>query len=229
MPTAEEMFDRWKRIAKDTLPRPWTQENLAGFFQLFRPDGEGLDAVFKDVVGAGEILPRLLEVYRATAEGWDQDGEDAYFIVRHPEPISTAQASMLARSHLDQLAAIAQEMNDVEAVELLLRPLSLVVVEGETPWPPDDDDPETLIYEMRGDFMASLEPLESHALLMKEGLYYIACDYRLQHHILWPLYRHATSIKEPFEPYFRLWKHGIGLRFAGEVVNVYVPVGKLLR
>jgi len=109
---------------------------MAGFFQCFRPDGEGLAEAFEGVEGADEILPRLLEVYEVTADDWQRDG--------------TYDACS------------------------------------------------------------------------------VACDYNLQYHILWPLYRQATTIEEPFRPYFDLWKHGSGYRFAGkEAVRVYVPAGKL--
>jgi hypothetical protein len=47
---------------------------------------------------------------------------------------------------------------------------------------------------------------------------------------LWPLYRHASEIEEPFGPHFELWRHGVGFRFlSGEAVRAYVPAGKLTR
>jgi hypothetical protein len=225
MPTAEEMFARWKWMAGDTSPRPWSSENMAGFFQLFRPLGDGVEAAFDGVAGAEDLLPRLLDVYRATAAGWSREGHaDAYFLVRHPLTLPRADVADLLRSHLGRLAAAAAEVGDDEASGLLGGPLRLEVVEGQTPWPPGDDDPETLIYEMTGDFVRSLSPRPSHALLMGEAFYHIACDYGLRHHLLWPLYRHATDIEEPFLPYFELWRHGIGYRFVGEEkVVAFVP------
>jgi hypothetical protein len=228
MPTEEEMFARWKALAGDRSTRPWSRENMAGFFQMFRPHGEGLEVAFEGVVGTEEILLRLLDVYRATAAGWADDaGQDAYFIVRNPRPITEAAVLDLVRSHLRKLAAMAAAVGDREASRLLGMPLRLEAVEGQTPWPPAPDDPETLIAEMVGDFMASLRPRESQALLMQEGFYTIACDCNLKHHLLWPLYREAAGIDEPFLPYFELWRHGVGLRFAGEdAVKAYVPEGK---
>jgi hypothetical protein len=47
--------------------------------------------------------------------------------------------------------------------------------------------------------------------------------------ILWPLYKDATPIEEPFRPYFDLWRHGAGFRFIDEqTVRVYVPEGKMV-
>lgn len=226
----EKMLDRWKRIAGDSSPRPWTEDDLGMYFQRFRPDGAGVAAAFEGVEGGDEILPRLIEVYRATATGWDrEDGCDGYFIVRDPAPLSVERATTLLRLHLDSLAAMSEAVGCDELTGTLRSPLVLEAVEGETPWPPGDDDPETLIYDVTCQFMESLTPRESAAHLLGEAFYTIACDYNLQHHILWPLYRDATPIVEPFEPYFELWKHGAGFRFTDErTVRVFVPEGRLL-
>ena len=75
--------------------------------------------------------------------------------------------------------------------------------------------------------MESLSPRESAAFLMGEAFWTIDCDHNLQYHILWPLYRHAAPIEEPFRHYFDLWKHGAGFRFADQqTVRVYVPEGR---
>jgi hypothetical protein len=224
------MLERWKALAGDTSPGPWAPDHMAGFFQRFRPDGRGLPQAFEGVVGGDEILPRLLEVYRATADGWRGGGDyDGYFVVRNPGPTPASRAEDLIRRHLGRVAAMAEAVGDDELASLLGRPLRVEVAEGEAPWPPGEDAPESLIYEATGEFMGSLTPLESDALLMREGLYTIACDYNLQYHCLWPLYRHASTIEEPFGPYFDLWKQGFGYRFMSEAdVRVYVPEGKLM-
>jgi len=124
---------------------------------------------------------------------------------------------------------MAEAVGDDELASLLGCPLRVEVVEGAAPWPPGEDAPESLIAEATGEFMGSLTPLESDALSMREGLYTIACDYNLQYHRLWPLYRHASPIEEPFGPSFDLWEQGWGYRFTSEAdVRVYVPEGKLM-
>jgi hypothetical protein len=229
--TPEEMFAYWKQLAGDDSPREWQRENLGMYFQQFRPHGAGVEAVFAGVVGAEELLPRLLEVYEATAEGGEHD---FYFIVRQPRALSAERATELCQDHLGEIARIAGKFEAEEgdaAYDLvrLLDPLPTVrVVKGECPWPPDDDDPESLIYEVSCDFMRYLEfeltPVESHAHLLDEALYSLACDPYVKYHILWPLYRHLTEMSEPFESYFELWKHGAGYRFDEQGgVAVYVP------
>src|SRR6185369_13799421 len=66
--TDQQMFARWKKLLGDTSEIPWTApEYMVGFFQGFRPHGDGLAAAFEGVVGADEILPRLMEVYPVAA------------------------------------------------------------------------------------------------------------------------------------------------------------------
>jgi hypothetical protein len=216
---------RWKALVGDTSSESWDTENMAGFFQNFRPDGAGLRDVFEGVEAADEILPRLLEVYRATAIGWQGDGWcDGYFVVRNPPPLADSGAANLVRLHLERVAAMAGAVGHGELTAIAGGDLHYEVVGSEAPGDPDRDGRDTLIYEAIGDFIGSLAPRKSDALLMKEGLYTIACDANIQYHILWPLYRHASGIEEPFRPYFNLWKHGVSFRFSGkDTVRVYVP------
>lgn len=232
----EEMLAYWKSLVGDGSLAAWQPENMGMFFQAFRPNGQGVEAAFDGVVGAEQILPRLMQVYEATAAGWEPEGRsDWYFVVRQPTPLAAERAEELCTEHLQKVAQLAKEFeaagdeDTVAELQALLDPLPRVeVVQGETPQPPDDDDPEGLIYEVTNDVMRylrwNLKPVESHAHLMDEALYTLACDYSLAYHILWPLYRHLTPVSEPFAAYFELWQHGAGYRFhQSDQVTVYVP------
>jgi len=224
------MLERWKALAGDTSPEPWTPDQMAGFFQCFRPDGQGLSQAFEGVECGEEILARLLEIYRATADGWlRENSHDGYFIVRNPPPTTSSQAEDLVRKHLKRVVAMAEAIGRAELTALLRQPPRIELTHGEAPSPSlDYDGPDSMIYEATNDFMHSLTPRESEALLMEEAMYAIACDYNLQYHCLWPLYRDATPIEEPFAPYFELWKRNLDYRFTGDSeVRVYVPEGTL--
>jgi hypothetical protein len=215
--TEDQNLVRWRKLMDAA-----SQDGLVGFFQKFRPHGNGLTAAFEGVVGADEFLPRLLRIYQATAEGWDET--DAYFVVRRPTPLSQEKAKQFATLYLQKMGEVAAEVGNADLVQLL-KPLPRIeIVVGKAPWPPGQDDPETLIYEARTDFILSLTPQDSQVLLLDDALYHIACDYFLRDYVLWPLYKHSTAIADPFEPYFDLWEHGAAIRFQGDdVVKVYVP------
>src|SRR3954469_15159529 len=109
MSSDEAMLVRWKAIAGDTSPGTWTEDDLAGFFQRFRPDGAGVSEAFEGIEGAAETLPRLLAVYEATADGWPrEETHDGYFIVRNPSPLTAARTTGLLRLHPGRLAAMSE-------------------------------------------------------------------------------------------------------------------------
>jgi hypothetical protein len=167
----ETTLESWKFLAGDTSPESWTPDHMATFFQCFRPDGQGLSQAFEGVVRGDEILARLLEVYRSTADGWQgEDTSDGYFLVRNPSTTPASRVEDLIRRHLGRIAAMAEAVGHDELSSILGRPLRIEVVEGQAPWPPEEDAPESLIYDAIGDFMGSLTPRESEALLMGEGL-----------------------------------------------------------
>ena len=198
-----------------------SEADLFGFFQAFRPDGTGLDDALRGAVGADEVLPRLLEVYRATAPGWDP--ADAYFLVRQPEPLSSAVAADLALAHVGAMREIGHALGRGDLEAALGTAPSIQYAQGAAP-PPESAGLEMEVYELATDFVAGLSPVESDLLLLGEAAYGIACDYYVRHHVLWPLYRADSPVRDPFSPYFRLWRQGAALRFAGrERLVVYVP------
>src|SRR5262249_11045345 len=147
----------------------------------------------------------------------------AYFIVHRPAPATKQRLVNLTIQHLRNVKRIAEsyppswsESDDIDEDALagpwelahLLEELPEIEVRHEAAPAepqPDDDAPESLIYDVVGDWFADLQPIQSEALLLGEAFYSIACDYFIAHYLMWPLYRNATDIEEPFVPYFELW------------------------
>ncbi|MBI2804774.1 MAG: hypothetical protein HYX68_07300 [Planctomycetes bacterium] len=229
-----ERLAYWKSIANDAVRAAGregvgkfeeivfrNEDDLFGFFDCFRPHGAGLEKVFADVVGGDEILQRVLRIYQsketATAFG--------YFVIRRPIPATPERLVELTTQHLDKMLQIAISFDDA----WLARELEKVVeikIKRETISQKTRCDPdarEGYVYEVTGDWFRELEPMPSDALWMREAFYSIACDYNIARYLMWPLYRHATEIADPFAPYFELWTHG-ALPYFGEpgLVTVYV-------
>jgi len=203
-------LERWKLARRSALSDSATEADLFGFFQAFRPEGKGLEEVFAGVVGGSELLQRLLELYRATAIGWEP--HDAYFLVKAPQPLPEKEIMRLAGLHRDSMAQVAGLAGAPELESFLGRgsECSLVAKVESTALAMDAN---LKVYEAAVDFMSSLPGRESEALLLGEAYYGIACDYFLKSYLLWPLYREASSIDEPFRAYFQLWKHGLRCDF----------------
>ncbi|MEM6689083.1 MAG: hypothetical protein AAF664_06625, partial [Planctomycetota bacterium] len=87
------------------------RDKLIGFFQAFRPDGDGLGGYFQDLSTqsnppfdepTGRSLDkRLRRLYQAAGDNRrPSGGRDVYFVVRKPEPLDPDIAETLAMSWL---------------------------------------------------------------------------------------------------------------------------------
>jgi len=197
---------------------------LIGFFQHFRPCGEGVEDVFEDVVLGDEISARIKTIYEATAEGYDP--RDMYFEVKSPPAMAETEIKALVGSHVRNLLAIAKIEHN-ETVSSALDPLPKIELFNmdEVAEEGDCESVESVIAEMCGDYLLGLSSVDSQALLLEEAFYSVASNYNLVCYLLWPLYRHAASINEPFEPIFELWRHGIRLQVLNDLsmIRVLVP------
>lgn len=109
-----------KQLAGDTSGGSWAAENLAGFFQDFRPDGERLRPLFADIPGGLGVFQRLREVYDATTTGYRRSGSvDAYFIVHEPRPSTVEELRVLAVAQLTNWRLMAVERHETELVNML--------------------------------------------------------------------------------------------------------------
>jgi hypothetical protein len=175
----------------------------------------GCGKAFEGVARGDEIVPRLLNVYHATKEGWvTKEGYDAYFIVRRPPLIASKELEGLAHQHLEKIRQIAVAGDHQELANLLESGPNIEIKEGEAFSPSALESPEIMIHETVGDWFFSLKPASSDAELMREAFYTIACDYDLARYLMWPWHRDCTTIEEPFEPYFQLWRHGMTICFS---------------
>lgn len=221
MATKRQILQRWKSLIGYTAPGPWNEDHMEGYFQHFRPDGRGVEAVFEGVQLAEEILPRLMQVYEATAR--DFAPSDWYFEVKRPLASSAAEAQRLLEDDLGKMAEIARFQKDAELLASL-DPLPSIRVEAGR-GPPKQTDRSSFelhLSDAISDFVLSLKPRKSHALLLHEALSSIAASDKLADYILWPLYREASPVEEPFGPTFEMWRRGIDWSFEDDGrVRVY--------
>ncbi|WP_165068789.1 hypothetical protein [Paludisphaera rhizosphaerae] len=181
--------------------------------------------VLAGVEAGDEIVPRLLSVYRAAAEGWppDYDEYDAYFNVFDPSPITASYAVELVLGHLLNVKLMAQ-IRGLDGPVAVLEPLPRVeIIQRVEPWGQGQEDLEFIIHTAIKSYMGALSPRESPILALEEAFQSFA-DVNLRHFVLWPLYRDASTIEEPFQPFFDLWRHGVEFHFGNDGdVRVHVP------
>jgi hypothetical protein len=228
-----ERLAYWKSVAVDAVraarrvgvreqePRALKiEDDLFGFFDWFRPDGAGLEKVFVNLVGGDEILQRTRTIYELNGTST----ESGDFVVHRPRPATLEKLLDLTTQHLEKMRQIARSLGEGIVTELEVRPEIEIKREAIAPRTQSNHyTPEADIYDVTGGWFGDLRPLQSEALLLGEAFFSIASDYRIAHHLLWPLYRHSTQIDEPFAPYFELWTHG-AMPFFGKpgLVTLYV-------
>jgi hypothetical protein len=221
-----ETLARWKALAGDASERAWEDEDLDFFLHRFRPLGRDLEQVFEGVKLGAEVLPRLQELYEATAEGYGEGGEDEpVFVVRRPKLLTERRVLELGLQHVQRMGQVGQRVKQEDVARLAIHVPEIEIQRGETA-PDADELPEFegQVLAACADLLGALEPMESEALLLRDSLYYLGNDYLLGYYILWPLYLHETDLNEPFQPYFELWIHGAQARFeSAEKLSLYVP------
>jgi hypothetical protein len=219
-----DIFRDWQRLAGDLAAKPWGRDEIFGFFQRFRPTGDGLEDALLPLPQGRAILDRIRPVFLVTSDGWQNaESFDAYFIVRKPAPIDPATAEALVRSHLTNVAEIASSANVVELVDLLREP-TLSISHESPPQTQGPHDTDTFIDDTLCNWEGSLSPDPAGITGLQEAFYSIACDYNVARHLMWPWFAKSTDLQEPFLPYFNLWLHGVTYRFVGpSTATVFIP------
>lgn len=196
----------------EVTPQNWRDLAQVGkldfLFQSFRPLGDGLEQLFHDVVGGSEVLPRLVNLYQATSVNFWTSNEDPYFVIRHPPFVDDEQIREWTVRHLSEMCQLAHLTNSSVAARRS-NPTPRIEIGRDVVNPCSNlENPQALFVEMINDGMFSSVPVESDFFLLEEAFYHIACDYLLRHYLLWPLYKSAIPMNDPFADYFELWKHG---------------------
>jgi hypothetical protein len=217
----EALREKWRAVVQSVDPE--TAEHFGDgqipswLFHVFRPNGDGVEAIVAGMPGADEVLGRLRAVYAAAgAEGHG----DLYFIPRKP-PVATAeQLAGWTREHLGRMGRVAQELFQGDLARepgfdvLIEGRFGVEVITGGEPPPRNRHQPhllESTLYDITAEL--SHDTRSPHGELLSEPLYYIACDYGLATWIRWPEIREGYSVGEPLELWFELWRHGASLHF----------------
>jgi hypothetical protein len=224
-----EFRNRCRQIAglsnDDTL-EPTT---MVGFFQRFRPQGKGIEHLYRDVPQGEEFQSRLARLFQAAGE--DQrpgGGRDAYFVVRRPASLSPADVEEHATSWLTGVRQIARQSSVAEFKERFDEIPKVRVLQGIPPKQPKSDQESFSLLRCIKVHAASvtdgIAPNCEVVSLLREAYYFTACDAILRDYLLWPAYAEHFDQDDPYLGYFELWRHGIKWRvFHDDMIDFYLP------
>ncbi len=224
--TESKLYEFWQSVVGVDEDESWSEPaDLVFLFQNFRPHGQGVERILNGFWGARQMLPRLLEVYKATASGWDaRPVAFDYFLVTEPTHIDDSRVEELIRSYLDKMKRMAEEINYRQTASNLSVVERVQIVRAQdAPHSLDLSRTEDLLYAMQSDFFSLTPSQPSELWLLEPALYSMANDNPLTYHLLWPLKAKGSSVEEPFLPYFELWKHAVTLRLDADRATAYIP------
>jgi len=210
-PTTDEVLEKWRvKLGGKEHDKHWsTKDDLEFFFQRFRPDGEGLEEFCADL-HCQAITPRLLDIFRATSEGYKNGNLiDAYFIVRRPLPATDEELKSLAISYCDSLKLVASLVGDVEIKSYFESNPRVEIRRGETA-SLESSDIDIFVYQALHDYFSKFH-ISDEAALLTEALYTMANRYNLANYVLWPIAQSSSEkdSEDPYSKFFELWRRGV--------------------
>lgn len=181
-----------------------------GVFQGYRPNGDGVEAVFAGLPDSHDYVARLRSVCRATLHpDW---ARDAYFVVRTPPPATDEELVGLGQELLSGLrlvAVLATLSGHRDLFEYLGGVSGVAVV---APGECNREDEHMQVHEALGDILRGFHDYDHRAVQLGEGFYSVACDYWLAWYLQWPYFREWVP-RDVFRPYFELWSRGCEVAF----------------
>ncbi|MCM2372507.1 apolipoprotein acyltransferase [Aporhodopirellula aestuarii] len=224
-----EVLRRMGECVGKTLEEVRGPDDLIGFFQSFRPDGRGLAGVFSGLPGGDEVHERIATLFEVAGDDRRPGGgRDAFFVVRQPAVIDPDEVQAAGESWIASMKVLAESLGHSAAKAQLTGVDRVRVLEGIPPKHPKLPDEKTALLNLLSDgvpsWLAQATPQHAIAEALRGPFYFINCDAMLRDYLMWPLYRDHVSLDDPFEPYFRLWRHGIKWRvFQDTQVDLYMP------
>ncbi|MCA9138471.1 MAG: hypothetical protein KDB00_16985 [Planctomycetales bacterium] len=211
-----------------SAPETSDAESLIGIFQLFRPHGADLEALFDSVPQADRLVDRLKRVFDCAGDDRrPQGGRDVYFLVRSPKSLAVESAEHHAASWVEGLKQIAEAAGDSAIADRLSTSVKIRVLEGIPPKHPKQPEERSSLLNLLhrcAELTPQINGVDPHAELLRPAYYFMACDAMLRDYLMWPFYAAPTGLEDPLKGYFALWSHGVKYRvFREDQIDLYLP------
>lgn len=226
--TSETIIRRFHELAGFEPKDGLDADSLIGIFQTFRPDGAGLAGLFSQFDVGDALHERLDRLFAASGDDRRPNGgRDAYFVVRNPQPLDPDLAARLGRSWIEGLHQLADSLGATALAARLSPTPRMRILEGLPPkHPKSDAEKSRLLRAIRNEASQLVLKIDAgpYPPILRPAYYFTACDSMLRDYLMWPLYAGPSGVRDPLEPYFELWRHGVKYRIFGETqVDLYLP------
>lgn len=185
-----------------------------GYFQMFMPDGKGVEATFEPLEDGHVYLERILQIYEML-NPVDYTGPtvSGYFISKDsnvPNDILVDYGRQFIQGLKDLLLGSSGKFDTKDSAEYLHGIEEVrIVPPGTIDGIRQQYDPE--IYETIFDIISEQIEYDEPIEILDEAYYSIACDYWISYYLQWPRYRLNG---DPFAAYFELYRLGYSAVFS---------------
>jgi hypothetical protein len=190
------------------------ESQFYGYFQMYMPDGKGVEATFEPLEDGHEYLQRILQIYEIlNLEEFSGSAVPGYFTNKGSN-VSNEVLVEYGRQFIQGLeallAASSGKIDTKDSADYLLGIEEIKIVpHGSIDGIRQQYDPE--IYETVFDIISEQREYDEPIEILDEAFYSIACDYWISYYLQWHRYRLKG---DPFAPYFELYRRGYSAIFS---------------
>lgn len=184
------------------------EEELYGFFQLFMPDGAGVEAVFQPLEDGDTYLQRIIPIYTMLDPAdFAGDTVPGYFNAKQTEASGETLIGY-GRQLIEGLKELLEEDEEVTAYLDAIQQIE-ILPPGQIAEIRLSSDAD--VHEALSDVVNSCRNYEEPIDILSEAYYSIACDYWISYYLQWPRF----GLKDdPLAPYFELYRRGYDAVFS---------------
>ncbi|WP_195575119.1 hypothetical protein [Paenibacillus sp. 1001270B_150601_E10] len=193
---------------------------LYGYFQMYMPYGQGVEATFEPLEDGHAYLQRIKQIYELLdPEDFSGDTIPGYFNSKVKDVPHEALRG-LGEQFIKGLKELLDELAEGEGADEAAAYLSSIeevklLSHGEIDGIRQSYDPE--IYEAIFDVVSEHKDDDAPIEILDEAYYSIACDYWISYYLQW----HRYGLKgDPFAPYFELYRLGYKAIFSEKILYI---------
>lgn len=190
------------------------ESQFYGYFQMYMPDGKGVEATFEPLEDGGAYLQRILQIYEMlNPEDFSGTEVPGYFNSKAsnvPNEILIDYGRRFIQGLKELMIESSEKVDTTDAATYLCGIEEVrIIPNGSIDDIRQQYDPE--VYETLSEIINEhkdyVEPIE----VLDEAYYSIACDYWISYYLQW----HRYGLQgDPFAPFFELYRLGYSAIFS---------------
>jgi len=219
-PTPEDaLLERCRKYAG--ADGRWKSQDVAGFFQRFRPDGKGLSDIYSGVEFGDEISQRLTAAMKV-----DGTTRGPTLSANNRLPVNARQAVALVKLLCVKIRKLAREFGDEELAERFVAKQFVVRAGERRKYAQNEYNAESIEMLCDAAFSVVYDTLAT-ANVLNTGICTLFARTGfspLAFYVQWPICADQFQTVDPFKPFFDLWRRGVAWRMTDDkVAEVFTP------